>query len=87
MPRPAYQRAPKTCELIQEINQILIRRGLTREDFREELNRLLTPERQLAANHSGLVQVVRWLDPSSPNWSEPKGEIALAMRDFIQINQ
>lgn len=68
--------------LITKINGILSARGLTREQFREELNELLTQPRRLKRNHSGLVQIVRWLDPTNDNWSEPKGEIVLAMKKF-----
>lgn len=83
MSAPAHIRAPFTYELIQRINQILTSRGLTREGFREELNAFLPPFRRIKANHSGLVQVTRWLDPTGSNWSEPMGEIVLAMEKFV----
>lgn len=86
MPLPAHKRAPETFALIRRVNQILTSRGLTREGFREELNELLTPARRLKENHSGLVQIVRWLDPTNANWSEPKGEIVLAMKKFVELH-
>lgn len=84
MPLPAHIRAPKTLEVIGQVNSILTRLGLTREEFLLELNRYLTQKRKLKEKHSGLVQVTRWLDPTSPNWSEPKGEVVIAMQEFVQ---
>lgn len=84
MSAPAHIRAPETTKLIQRLNAILASRGLTREGFRDELNLLLTPTRRLTTNHSGLVQITRWLDPTGKTWSEPKGEIVLAMQRWIK---
>lgn len=72
--------------LINRINRTLTSRGCTREEFRAELNKILTPARRLDETHSGLVQIVRWLDPTGKRWSEPKGEIALAMMKWVETH-
>jgi hypothetical protein len=77
-------RAPLTLEVILRVLEILARRQLTREEFRVELNRNLPSNRQIKDNHSGTVQLNRWLNPTSRMWSEPQGEIALAMKQFCE---
>lgn len=84
---PAKERAPELVDLIVKINRLLYLRQWTREDFRDRLNGFLSSNRKLKTNHSGLMQVSRWLDPDSKNWAEPKGEITLALKKFLDYHQ
>jgi hypothetical protein len=73
-------KAPKTLELIVEINYALSSRGMTREDFRVKLNEHLADNRKIQSNHAGMVKLVRWLNPQGRGWCEPQGEIVIAMQ-------
>lgn len=84
MSLPAITRAPEVCELINRINHILTRDSRTRDWFRVELNRHLPPSRHIKPTHGAMVQLYRWLDPTSRHWSEPKGEVVLAMKQFTE---
>lgn len=76
-------RAPATLSLIMEVTQLLSQSGQTRDWFRKELNAFLPEVRRISEKPSGMVQIYRWLDPTSKNWPEPKAEIALAMFKFV----
>jgi len=80
-------RAPLTLGVILRVLEIISRDNLTRDEFRVELNKLLPPKRQIKGNHSGIVQLNRWLSPSSKDWPEPFGEIVLAMKKFTEIRK
>lgn len=77
-------RAPMTLALICEVNDTLRVLSLTREALRVELNKILCDRKKIKGNHSGIVKLNRWLNPTSDDWVEPKAEIALALNKFIQ---
>jgi hypothetical protein len=56
---------------------------MTREDLINELNKFLCPERRIKSNHSGIVAVNRWLNPTGRAWSEPRSEISLALQKWL----
>lgn len=80
-------KAPLTLKLIVRVNEILMSRGKTREALRVELNKFLPPKRQIKGDHSGLVKLNRWLNPTGNDWSEPRSEIALALSKWLDSKE
>lgn len=78
-------RAPETLALIVRINHYLTTTGQTREWLLGELNKFLPERRRIVPNKSGMVKIYRWMNPTAKGWPEPSGEIALAMKKFIEI--
>jgi hypothetical protein len=76
--------APATVELIENIKTGLHLSCKTQDDFRLMLNAYLTPSRRIKDDHSGVVQISRWLNIGSKNWSEPRSEIILAMQKVLE---
>lgn len=80
-----YQhRAPITLELVLNIKSALTSRGLSREEFIKVLNEFLPETRRIKSNHSGVVQLNRWLNPTGERWVEPRAEIAFAMQKALE---
>lgn len=80
----ALTKAPATCEVIANIKRILSQRQITGPEFRRELNSHLPPSRQIEDTHPGMVQIYRWLSTDNDSWPEPKAEIVLSMKRFIE---
>ena len=75
--------APSTLEIIVQLNSLMREVGMTQEDLRVLMNEYLPGPRQIKGNHSGAVQLSRWLNPTARAWSEPKAEIILALKKVL----
>jgi hypothetical protein len=76
--------APATLEIILNLKQVMRDHGMTQEDVRVLMNAYLPVSRQIKPNHSGAVQLSRWLNPTGKDWSEPKSEIILAFQKVAE---
>lgn len=80
-------KAPLTLELIVNVNHALSRLTMTRNALREQLNKFLPSKRQIKDNHAGTVKLNRWLNPTGKEWCEPRGEIVLALKKWLESNK
>jgi hypothetical protein len=78
----ATERAPEVVKLIGRVAFKLEQTGKTTRTFVQELNALLPMARRLSS--TGRQQASRWLNPQSPRWSEPAGEIVIAMQKWLK---
>lgn len=76
--------APETLKTILALKEVMAANGMVHEDVRVEMNKHLPESRQIKPNHSGAVQLSRWLNPTGNNWSEPKSEIILAFQKVVE---
>jgi hypothetical protein len=76
--------APATLETILNLKKVMAEHGMKQEDVRVEMNKHLPVSRQVKPNHSGAVQLSRWLNPTGNDWSEPKAEIILAFQKVVE---
>lgn len=78
-------RAPLTLGLIVRLNQALAARNMTREQLRVLLNQFLPEDRQIKENHSGIVKLNNWMNPTGRGqWPEPRGEMTLAFQLVLE---
>ena len=80
----AQHRAPLTLGVIVQLSNLLEQNGITNSALAKLLNKYLPPKKQIKDNHPGQIKLNRWLNPTSNAWTEPRGEIVLAMQKVVK---
>lgn len=77
-------KAPLTLALMVRVEQLRKELSISIHEFRVFLNQHLPPKRQIKDNHAGTTKLYRWLNPTGSDWCEPRAEVALAMKVFVE---
>ena len=75
------KKSPKVVDLINALSTLKRQQGLTYLELIDLLNKHLPEERKILSNSQGITQLERWMKPNRNRWSEPSGEIILAIQE------